>query len=58
MENTITIKVGDTIIYKNEPYATYIVLSIEKNEFCKGGYGVATEDGYYFSIDEVRRVLI
>lgn len=31
---------------------------VQRNEFCEGGYGVATEDRYYFSIDDVRKVLI
>ena len=56
MEDINSIKVGDIIIYKNETDRTYIVLNIEENEFCAGGYGVATEEGYYFSINEVRKV--
>ena len=55
MENINNIKVGDIIIYKNETDRTYVVLNIEENEFCEGGYGVATEEGYYFSINEVRK---
>lgn len=40
---------GEYIKYNNEP-TIYQVSFVEENEFCRGGYGVATQDGYYFEI--------
>lgn len=58
MENILTIKAGDIILYKDETHRTYIVSFIEENKFCKGDYGVATEDGYYFSISDIKGISI
>ena len=43
------IKVGSNI---RNGFGIYEVLYIEENEYCDGGYGIATVDGYYFPINE------
>lgn len=47
------INVGDEI---RCGFGIYTVLFIEENEYCDGGYGIATECGYYFSINECLKV--
>ena len=52
MDN-INIKSGDKI---KCDYCIYEVDYIEENKYCKGNYGVATTNGYYFSILDVSLV--
>ena len=37
-------------------FGIYTVLFVEENEYCDGGYGIATEGGYYFSINECLKI--
>ena len=47
------ITIGDVI---RCGFGIYTVLFVEENEYCDGGYGIATEDGYYFSINECLKI--
>lgn len=51
------LRIGDKIKFGSES-RVYEVLLIEENINCDGGYGVATIDGYYFSIDKCKKVEI